>query len=88
LDIKIAEIARHNLERFLGLRRVATLYLQALHALAELADTVLGFRDSLGDSEKSVAVIGHFSTLWIVVPAHRVQRVCVKAKKGLWQSKD
>ena len=54
LDIEIAEIARHDLERFLRLRRVATLYLQALHALAELADAVLRFCDSLGDSEKSV----------------------------------
>ena len=55
LDIKITEIARHNLERFQRLRRVATLYLQALHALAELAHAVLSFRDSLGDGEKSDA---------------------------------
>jgi hypothetical protein len=56
--------------------------------LTKLTGAVLRLGNPLGNSEKRGTVLGHISTLWVIVPAQWLERVCVEPKKALCQSKD
>jgi hypothetical protein len=59
LDVEIGKIARDDLKRLLGLRRVAAFVPQTLDTLTKLGDAVFRFGNPLGNSETCGTILGH-----------------------------